>query len=94
MTICIKGATRSPVAARPVGRWCQRYLPAGNVLVPSADRLNGNMPADDYRLPWRFYPENVFAAADRFSRLGVYDAVDSRVQSTTSNRPPPLTTRR
>jgi hypothetical protein len=80
MTIHVKGTQQQPDGSITVGRWVQRYLPAGNHLVPAAPDPAGNRPATGYQHPWRFLPEPVFEAADHFSHLGVYGAVDSRTQ--------------
>jgi hypothetical protein len=73
MTIHIKGRRNGVV-----GRWCQRYLPAGNALA--GEPVQGMQPSMGYSHPWRFVPEPIFAFADRFSHFFVYDMVDSRTK--------------
>jgi hypothetical protein len=80
MTINLKGTQQEPDGTIMVGRWYQRYLPAGNTLVPPPAALTGNRPAAGYNHRWKFLPEAVFQAADHFSRFGVYDAADARTQ--------------
>jgi hypothetical protein len=80
MTINVKGTQQQPDGTIVVGRWYQRYLPAGNVLVPPASALTGSRPSQGYTHPWKFLREAVFLAADQFSHLGAYTAVDSRTQ--------------
>ena len=81
MTIHMKGRGPGAGSTPVVGRWYQRYLPATNVLLPSPHQLvqTAPPPASPSHL-WRFLPEAVFQAADRFSHFGVYDVVESRTQ--------------
>ncbi len=63
------------------GRYVQRYLPFDHRLVPAIPELvAGEAPSVGFSHPWRFLPEEVFQAADRFSHFGVYADVDSRAQ--------------
>src|SRR6185369_121964 len=52
MTINLKGTLRGTV-----GRWCQRYLPLDNSLVPNALVTGRQMPATGYTHGWKFMPE-------------------------------------
>ena len=80
MTIHVKGTQQRPDGSIVAGRWHQPYLPPGNQLTPPSSLLTGSRPADPYMHAWQFLPEPVFQAADHFSHLGVYDAVDARTQ--------------
>jgi hypothetical protein len=79
-TIHVKGTRRQAGGGVEVGRWYQRYLPAGNALVPSEGLRPNQRPETGYAHPWKFLPERTFRRADRFSHLGVYDTVDSRTR--------------
>ena len=48
MTINLKGTQRQPDGTITVGRWYQRYLPAGNTLIPPPSALNGSRPSPGY----------------------------------------------
>src|SRR5262249_4753449 len=80
MTIHVKGTQQLPNQPIVVGRWYQRYLPANNQLVPPTADLTSSRPTMHYTHAWKFLPELVFQAAERFSHFGVYDSVDSRTQ--------------
>jgi hypothetical protein len=80
MTIHVKGTQLRPNQSMLVGRWYQRYLPADNQLVPPPSSLTGSRPTASYAHDWKFLPEPMFQAADRFSHFGVYTSVDSRTQ--------------
>ena len=56
MTINIRGVADVPTDGRVVGRWTQRYLPAGNLHVPPAASLVGGMPAVGYNHPLAVLP--------------------------------------
>jgi hypothetical protein len=83
-TILLQGSTR--VGGEIVhGRWFQRYLPADGQELPSvADRAAEPVPGKPgrgYTHPWDFMSEAVFGFVHpRFSHLGVYEPVRSRVQ--------------
>lgn len=66
------------------GRWFQRYLPADGQEHPTAAELAsqapGRKPAAQYTHPWSFVSEDVFRWMQRYSHLGVYEPVRSRVQ--------------
>jgi hypothetical protein len=64
-----------------VGRWCQRYLPLDNSLVPNALVTGRQMPATGYTHGWKFMPETTFQLVDKFQFFGAYDEeLDTRTQ--------------
>jgi hypothetical protein len=78
MTINLKG-THNFV----VGRWCQRYLPLDNTLMPAKEALviGRQMPATGYTHGWKFMPEATFQLVDKFQFFGAYDEeLDTRTQ--------------
>ncbi|HYP12420.1 MAG TPA: hypothetical protein VEQ63_00730, partial [Bryobacteraceae bacterium] len=77
MTIHVKGMRRMADGTVSKGRWFQRYLPATNKMPAVA--AAGSRP-EAYTHQWRFMTEEAWAAADRFSHLGVYGIVNSRMQ--------------
>ncbi|HEU5175205.1 MAG TPA: hypothetical protein VFT96_10665 [Gemmatimonadaceae bacterium] len=81
-SIVLRGDYRDG-AERVRGRWFQRYLPADGQEQPSAGELAasaGGKPARGYDHPWSFVRADVYEHMDRFSHLGVYEPVRSRVQ--------------